>query len=169
MGGMVIAFPYIVYEIWRFIAPGLTDKERGASRFFILVVSGLFFLGAAFGYYLIVPLSVQFLAAYSISPEIQNIIEVSSYLSMVASVSVACGFLFELPVLIYFLVRMGLVTATFLRTYRRHALIILLIVAAVITPPDVMSQILVTLPLYALFEVGILVASWSEKNDKQHA
>lgn len=164
MVGMVVAFPYVVWELWRFIAPGLTPKERRSSRFFLTAVSSLFFSGAAFGYFLIVPLSVQFLSQYNVSTEIQNMIDVGSYLSMVASVTLACGLLFELPVLMYFLGRMGLVSSQFLSEQRRVALVLILFVAAVITPPDVLSQLVVTAPIMLLYEVGILVVRRVEKS-----
>lgn len=164
MVGMVVAFPYVVWELWRFVAPGLTAKERKASRFFLGSVSSLFFSGAAFGYFLIVPLSVQFLSHYNVSAEIQNMIDVGSYLSMVASVTLACGLLFELPILLYFLGRMGIVTAAFLAEQRRVALVLILFVAAVITPPDVLSQLVVTVPIMLLYEVGIVVVRRVEKS-----
>jgi sec-independent protein translocase protein TatC len=163
MVGLVIAFPYVVWELWRFVAPGLTPKERKSSRFFLGAVSSLFFSGAAFGYFLIVPLSVQFLSNYTVSSDIQNMIDVSSYLSMVASVTLACGLLFELPILLYFLGRMGIVSAAFLAEQRRVALVIILFVSAVITPPDVLSQLVVTLPIMVLYEVGIVVVRRVEK------
>jgi sec-independent protein translocase protein TatC len=162
--GLIAAFPYIVWEFWRFIAPGLHTHERSAGRWGIAVVSLLFFVGVLFGYYFIVPLSVQFLGTYSISGEVQNLIDLGSYISTVVSVTLACGLLFELPVIMYFLARIGLVTADFLRTYRKHAFVVNLVVAAIITPPDITSQILVAIPIAILYEVSIFIAARVEKN-----
>ena len=155
VAGLIMAFPFVLFELWRFIGPGLTERERSMSVVFIGAASLLFFLGALFGYYLIVPLSLQFLATYTVSGEIQNLFEMSSYLSTVTSVVVASGLLFELPVAVYLLSRLGLTTPEGMRTYRRHAWIGILAVAAVITPPDVFSQIVVSLPVALLYELSI--------------
>lgn len=158
MAGLVVAFPFVLRELWLFIAPGLTDGERRKSVAFIGISSLLFFSGALFGYYLITPLSIQFLANYIVSDEITNLIEMGSYLSTVASIVVACGILFELPIVVYFLSRVGIVTPQGMRTYRRHSWIGILGLAAVITPPDVFSQIIVTIPVALLYEASILVS-----------
>ncbi|MFZ9155305.1 MAG: twin-arginine translocase subunit TatC [Schleiferiaceae bacterium] len=155
VAGLIMAFPFVLFELWRFIGPGLTERERSMSVVFIGAASLLFFLGALFGYYVIVPLSLQFLATYTVSGEIQNLFEMSSYLSTVTSVVVASGLLFELPVAVYLLSRLGLTTPEGMRTYRRHAWIGILAVAAVITPPDVFSQIVVSLPVALLYELSI--------------
>lgn len=135
--GVIIGFPYLIYEMWRFISPGLYEKERKMASRFILVSSGLFFLGVLFGYYLITPLSISFFANFSVSNSglILNKIDISSYISMVRSSVISCGVVFELPVIIYFLARMGIVTPEFLRKYRKHAVVLILFVAAIITPP----------------------------------
>jgi sec-independent protein translocase protein TatC len=163
VAGLIIAFPYILYELWRFISPGLHVKERKASRGLIVVTSFLFTLGVAFGYFVIVPLSVQFLATYSVSSEVVNRIDLGSYISMVTSVTLSTGLLFELPVIIYFLSRIGLVTPEIMRTYRKHAIIVILIVAAIITPPDITSQILVSIPVMLLYEASIFVSKRVEQ------
>lgn len=155
VAGLILAFPMVLFELWRFIAPGLTDRERRLSVVFIGSASVLFFSGALFGYYLIVPLSLQFLASYSVSGEIQNLFEMSSYLSTVTSVVVATGLLFELPVAVYLLSRLGLTTPEGMRTYRRHAWVGILALSAIITPPDVFSQIVVSLPVALLYELSI--------------
>ena len=121
---IAVAVPYLLWEIWRFVVPALTEHERRKSRMFVLYVSLCFFAGLCFGYFLIAPLSVSFFAGYQASPEITNMIDVRSYLSTVLSVSIACAVVFQLPLLVYFLARMGLITASFLRRYRRHALIL---------------------------------------------
>lgn len=158
LAGIVLAFPYILRELWLFVAPGLTEGERKNSVAFISISSSLFFCGALFGYFLITPLSIQFLANYTVSKEITNFIEMGSYLSTVASIVLACGVMFQLPVVIYFLARLGIVTSSGMRTYRRHSWIGFLTLAAIITPPDVFSQIVVFIPIAFLYEASIFVS-----------
>lgn len=156
--GIIVAFPYILYEFWKFISPGLKDKERSSSRGFIGVASVLFFLGVLFGYYLITPLSINFLGSYQVSDEVINQFDLDSYISLVRTSVLACGIIFELPILMYILTKIGLVTPEILRKYRKFALIIVLIIAAIITPPDVMSQIIVSIPILILYEVSIYIS-----------
>ena len=155
LGGIVLSFPYALWEIWRFIAPGLTPKERRASRGILLGSSLLFFFGIAFGYWLISPLSVQFLGSYSVSQEVINRIDLVSFMRTVSSVTLASGILFELPVLVYFLSRAGILTPEVMKKYRRHSIVGVLLLSAVITPPDIFSQILVALPVLLLYEGSI--------------
>ncbi len=155
VAGFIVAFPYIFYELWSFIKPALYKNERKNARGAIFYTSSLFILGVLFGYYIIAPLSVHFLGSYSVSSQIKNQINLISYISTVTSVVLASGVIFELPVLIYFFSKIGIVSPKFLRKYRRHAIVIILILSAVITPPDVFSQILVCLPLMLLYEAGI--------------
>jgi len=157
--GIIIAFPYIIWEFWRFISPGLYEKERRNAFWFIIISSLLFFTGVLFGYYVITPLSVNFLGNYSISDMVDKNFKIGSYISIIKTSVLASGLMFELPVIIYFLAKVGLVSPDFLRTYRKHAIVIVLILAAVITPPDVISQIIVTIPIVILYEVSILIAS----------
>ncbi|MEY3941305.1 MAG: twin-arginine translocase subunit TatC [Schleiferiaceae bacterium] len=167
VAGLILAFPLVLFELWRFIAPGLTERERKMSGVFVGSASLLFFSGALFGYYVIVPLSLQFLATYTVSGEIQNLFEMSSYLSTVTSVVVATGLLFELPVAVYLLSRLGLTTPEGMRTYRRHSWIGILALSAVITPPDIFSQIVVSLPVALLYELSIGLsrfAQWQREN-----
>lgn len=164
---IVVAVPYLLWEIWRFVLPALTPYERRKSRMFVLYVSLCFFAGLCFGYFLIVPLSINFLAGYQASPEITNMIDVKSYLSTVLTVSLACAIVFQLPLLVYFLARMGLITSAFLKRYRRHAIVVLAIVSAIITPPDLFSLVLVVIPLYGLYEYSIVVARRVEKHKAQ--
>jgi sec-independent protein translocase protein TatC len=159
MSGLILAFPYIIYEFWKFISPALYEKERRYAKYAVFAISALFFLGVLFGYYLIVPLSIHFLGSYQISESVKNTINLTSYFSTIASVTLASGLIFELPVIVFFLSKIGLVSPKFLRTYRRHAIIVILIVAAIITPPDIFSQILVTIPLIILYEVSILISA----------
>ncbi|HAN77983.1 MAG TPA: twin-arginine translocase subunit TatC [Bacteroidales bacterium] len=163
IAGVIIAFPYIFWQFWSFLEPALYEKERNQGRKAVFASSILFLMGVAFGYYIIVPLSVHFLGGYSISAEISNQINLTSYISTINSVVIASGAIFELPVIMYFLSKIGLVTPAFLRKYRKHSVVIILIVAAVITPPDVFSQILVTIPLQILYEVSIIISARVEK------
>ena len=168
--GFIIAFPYILYELWKFISPGLYEKERKSSRGFILVASFLFFIGVLFGYYIIAPLSINFLGSYQVSSEIHNDIDISSYISTIRASVIAAGLIFELPILIYFLTKMGLVTPEFLKKYRKFALVIVLILSAIITPPDVTSQVVVAIPILVLYQVSIrvsrIVIKRQEKKEK---
>lgn len=165
--GLVLAFPYILYEVWRFIAPGLYPKERTYARGFISVSSALFFMGVLFGYYVICPFSVSFLTNYQVSNEIVNNIDLSSYISLMVTSVLSCGLVFELPIIIYFLAKLGLVTPQILRKYRKHALIVVLIIAAVITPPDVTSQIIVSIPIAILYEASIFIAGYVVRAKKK--
>lgn len=155
IAGFVISFPYVFFEFWRFVVPALYSKEKQHARGAVFYSSMLFLLGVLFGYFIIVPLSVQFLGTYSVSEQVTNQINLISYVSTIASVVLAAGIVFELPILVYFLSKVGLVTPSFLKKYRRHSLVLILALAAIITPPDIFSQILVSLPLIVLYEVGI--------------
>lgn len=157
--GFVIAFPYVIYQLWHFISPGLLENERKNSRGFIVISSLLFFLGVLFGYYVITPLSINFLGTYSVSSEITNQFDIGSYISLVRSSSIAAGLVFELPIIIYFLTKVGLVTPQVLKKYRKYALVGILIVSAVITPPDVASQIIVAIPILILYQVSIYISA----------
>ncbi len=161
--GLIVAAPYIIWEIWRFIRPALYENERKHSRGAVLVISLLFILGVLFSYYLIVPLTLNFFGTYQVSESVNNQIALTSYISTVVSVTFALGVIFELPVFIYFLAKVGIVSADFLKKSRKYMLVILLIISAIITPPDVISQILVCIPLYGLFELSIVVAKKAGK------
>lgn len=158
VAGVIIVFPYVFWEIWRFIQPGLHESERKNSRGVILFTTVLFLLGVLFGYYVIVPLSVQFLGTYTVSSEIFNRIDLTSYISMVSSVTLATGILFQLPIAVYFLSKLGVVTPDLLKAYRRHAIVGILLLSAIITPPDIASQILVTFPVLILYQISIGVS-----------
>ncbi len=166
IGGLILAFPYVFWEIWRFIKPGLHAKEQHSSRGIIFYITLLFMLGVLFGYYIIVPLSVQFLGGYVVSLEVVNRIDLTSYISMISSVTLATGLLFQLPIAVYFLSKLGLVTPELLKTYRKHAIVVILLVSAIITPPDIASQILVTLPVLILYQISILVSRRIVKRNK---
>jgi sec-independent protein translocase protein TatC len=156
--GVIVGFPYLLWELWRFISPGLYDNERKHSRGFIAIASLLFFLGVLFGYYIIAPLSINFLGTYTVSTEVANEIDIASYISTVRASVIACGIMFELPILIYFLARVGLVTPELLKKYRKFAIVIIFILAAVITPPDVASQVIVSIPILILYELSIFIS-----------
>jgi sec-independent protein translocase protein TatC len=161
--GIVVAFPYIVWELWRFIRPGLYPRERRYSRGAVAAVSLLFLTGILFGYYVLAPLMVYFLSTYSISDVVVNEFDITSYVSTVVTMVLGAGLLFQLPVVIYFLTKMGIVSPSFLRKYRKHSIIGILIIAAIVTPPDPISQTLIAIPLYLLFEVSIAIASRVER------
>lgn len=165
--GFILAFPIILWEFWKFISPALYDKEKKYAVAFIASSSILFFLGVLFGYYLITPLSINFLGNYKISDVVKNDIDLDSYLSLIKTTAISCGLVFELPIIIYFLAKVGLVTASFLRNYRRYAYVIMLIIAAVVTPPDVVSQVIVTIPLVILYEISILISARMERLPKK--
>ncbi len=163
--GLVVAFPLIFNEFWLFIKPALGRKEIKHSRGAVFFASMLFTLGALFGYYIIVPLSMNFLGSYNVSSEVVNKINLNSYIQTFTSVILASAVVFELPVLIFFLSKIGLVTASFLKKYRKHALVVILALSAIITPPDIFSQILVSLPLLLLYEIGIGISKRVEKRN----
>lgn len=165
--GFIIAFPYVIYEFWKFVSPGLHQNERKNARGFIVVASLLFFLGVLFGYYVVTPLSVNFLGTYQVSKEVFNDFDLSDYIALVRSCVIASGLIFELPIIIYFLTKIGVITPQFLRKYRKMALIIVLIVSAVITPPDIASQVIVTIPVIILYEISILISARITKKQKK--
>jgi sec-independent protein translocase protein TatC len=166
MGGAVLAFPYIFYQLWSFVKPGLKFKERKMAKGIVFYVSILFFTGILFGYFIVAPLSVQFFGAFQITDKIKNDFTISSYMSTILSTVFYTGLFFLLPVVTYLLVKIGLFTPEFLVKYRKHAVVVILILAAVITPPDVISQVIVTIPIYLLFEISVLVAKRVAKNQK---
>jgi len=158
VAGFIIAFPYVFWELWSFIRPALHSSEKKHASGAVFFSSLLFILGVVFGYYIIVPLSVHFLGGYNVSNQVLNQINLGSYISTVTSVVLAAGVIFELPIIIYFLSKAGLVTPNFLKKYRRHSLVIILVLSAIITPPDIFSQVLVALPLLLLYEAGISIS-----------
>ncbi|WP_373071513.1 twin-arginine translocase subunit TatC [Zeaxanthinibacter enoshimensis] len=163
--GFILGFPYILYEMWKFISPGLYEKERRSSKGFIFIASFLFFLGVLFGYYVVAPLSINFLGSYTVSEEVFNDIDLGSYISTVRASVIACGLIFELPIIIFFLTKIGLVTPEILKKYRKIALVIVLIISAIITPPDVASQIIVAVPVLILYQISIYISKFVVKRD----
>lgn len=161
--GLICAFPYVFWEIWQFIKPGLYDKERKAANGATFIVSLLFMLGVVFGYFVVAPLSINFLASYKIDDSIINEFDIISYVSTVVTLVLGCALLFQLPVVVYFLAAAGIISSQMMITYRRHAIVLILILAAIITPPDVFSQIIVSIPLLILYQIGIYIAKRVEK------
>lgn len=164
--GLILAFPYVIWEIWRFLKPALYPNERRYTRGAVFIMSALFLIGVLFSYFLIVPLTLNFFGTYKVSDMIANQISLSSYISTLVSVVFSVGIVFELPVFVYFLTKVGIVTPEFLRRTRKYMIVIILTIAAIITPPDILSQILVSIPLFALYEVSILVSSRISKKSK---
>ena len=164
--GFILAFPYILSQFWRFISPALYEKEKKNAKLFILVASILFFLGVVFGYFVIVPMSVNFLATFKVSEIVQNQFNLESYIGMIKTSVIASGLFFELPIIIYFLTKLGLVTPNFLRTYRKYAIVIVLVIAAIVTPPDVVSQITVAIPMLIIYEASIFISVLVTKKKK---
>jgi sec-independent protein translocase protein TatC len=159
VAGLILAVPYIFYQVWQFIKPALYEKERRYAYSAVYIMSGLFMVGITFSYFLMVPWTLNFLGTYQVSSSVVNQIALDSYISTVVSVVFSVGIVFELPVVVYVLAKIGILTPAFLKKNRKYAFIFVLIVAAIITPPDVFSQIIVTIPLWALYEVSILVAN----------
>jgi len=158
IAGIVIAFPYLIWELWRFVKPALHKREIKNSSGLLFAVSILFIIGVLFGYYLIVPLSINFLTTYSISSQVVNQINFQSYFSILTSIILASGVIFELPIIIYFLTKISLVNPSFLKAHRKHAVVLFVVLAAIITPPDVFSQVLVAVPLLLLYELSINIS-----------
>lgn len=158
--GLILSFPYICWEMWRFIRPGLKKSERRYSQGAVASVSFLFLAGVLFGYYVMSPMMISFLATYQISDLVSNEFDITSFVGTIVTVVFGSGILFQLPVVIYFLTKMGIITPQFLRKSRKHAIIIILILGAIVTPSaDPLSQALIALPLYLLYEIGILISS----------
>lgn len=163
IAGIVLAFPYILWELWRFIGPGLQERERKASRSFVWFGSGLFLAGVLFGYFLLAPLSVQFFGSYQVSPTVANNFALESFIGIVTQVTLWTGLVFEMPLVVSVLSRLGLIGPQLLRTYRRHAYVGILVLAAILTPPDIISQVIVAGPLMLLYEVSIGISGRIER------
>ena len=169
--GLCFAFPYAFWELWRFIKPGLRNVEKQAARGAVFYVSMLFLLGLLFGYFIVSPLAINFLANYQITPEIKNQFDITSYIGILVTLSLGCALIFQMPMVAYVLSKVGVLTPKFMREYRKHAWIVILVVAGIITPsPDIYSQVLVALPLALLYEVSIHVSGRIEKQRlKEHS
>jgi sec-independent protein translocase protein TatC len=156
--GLIIMFPYILFEIWSFISPAMYDNEKKISIVIFICAFILFILGILFGYYVIIPFSINFLSSYAVSSMIENNIHFISFIKTVTTIVLTTGFLFQLPLLIYFLTRFNFINSNQLKQYRRHAFVIILLIASILTPPDIFSQILIGLPIFVLYEFSIIVA-----------
>ena len=164
IAGLVVTTPYLLWELWKFISPALKPRELKYARGFVLAASLLFMLGVCFAYYIIVPWTINFLNDFQLSKTtIPNYLNISSYVSTVTTLVVWLGVIFELPVVTYILTSIGLISSAFLKKYRKHAVVIVLVVAALIAPPDVASQVFISIPLYLLFEVSIFVSRYAER------
>ncbi|MAD11674.1 MAG: twin-arginine translocase subunit TatC [Flavobacteriaceae bacterium] len=166
LAGFIVAFPYVIFELWKFISPGLNTDERKNARGFILIASTLFFIGVLFGYYIITPLSINFLGNYTVSSEVFNDFDLSSYIGLLRASVLSSGLIFELPIIIYFFTKIGIVSPSFLKKNRKFALVILLSLSAIITPPDIASQIIVCIPLFILYELSIFISKIVYKNQE---
>ena len=165
--GLLFAFPYAFWEIWRFVKPGLKASERKGARGAVFYVTFLFFSGVLFGYYIVSPLAINFLANFKLDPSIKNQFDITSYIGLISMLTLACGLTFQLPVVAFVLSKVGVLNPRFMREYRRHAFVVILILAAIITPsPDVLSQVLVATPLTLLYEISIWVSAWVERAKK---
>ncbi|MGB0427893.1 MAG: twin-arginine translocase subunit TatC [Flavobacteriales bacterium] len=162
--GFIVSFPYILWELWKFILPGLKTTEQKYSKWIIVLATLTFFIGVLFGYYVIIPLAVNFFGTFQVSNLVENIVSLNSYVSMVSNLALSCGLMFELPIIVYFLAKLGIITPEGMRKYRKHAFVATLVFAAIITPPDFLSQVLVALPVWLLYELGILIAKRTLKN-----
>jgi sec-independent protein translocase protein TatC len=167
--GLILGFPFVLWEFWKFIRPALKNQEIGPVKIFVVIASILFLIGISFGYFLLFPMSYNFLINYQVSSSgiVQTQNTFDDYISLISTMVLVSGIIFEMPVLVYFLTRMTLLTPSFMRKYRKHAVIIILIAAAVITPsPDVTSQMVVAIPMYLLYELSVFVSAWVIKKHK---
>lgn len=173
VAGLIMAFPFVIYQFWSFLKPGLKDKEIKSASGIVFFSSILFFLGVLFGYLIIGPLSLQFLGSYRVSESVESAIKLNSYISTLVSITLTTGLVFELPIFIYFFTKIGLVTPEFLKKYRKHSLVVVLILSAIITPPDITSQVLVALPIMLLYELSIgisrRVIKQQEKEERENS
>ena len=167
--GLIVAFPYVLWEMWRFISPGLHPNEQKKSRTFIFYASILFFVGVLFSYFIIAPLSVSFFYGFQITDLIENKFDFKTHINLITNTLLGVSLMFELPVIIFFLTKMGLVTPEFLKRYRKVALVIVLTLSAIITPPDVASQVIVTIPVMVLYEISIFISKRVIKKEQQNA
>jgi sec-independent protein translocase protein TatC len=165
--GIIASFPYIFYEFWKFIRPGLYESELKIANRLIGVTSFLFILGVSFGYFIIAPFAITFLGNYSVGTEAVNSPTLSSYVSYLTMFTIPVGLAFELPIVVYFLARIGILGPETMKKFRREAFLVIFIVAAIITPPDAITQILVGIPMYILYEVSITVAARVVKDEEQ--
>jgi sec-independent protein translocase protein TatC len=170
VAGLILAFPVILWEFWQFFKPALRENEARYAKGAVTAASLLFFTGVLFGFFMLAPLSIHFLSSYEISSDVVNQINVRSYIGTLTSICLATGLVFELPIIAFFLTKIGILTPAFMRKYRKHAIVVIFIIAAIITPPDVFSQTLVAIPLLILYEVSIFISAGvmkQKENDRK--
>ncbi|RBL93739.1 twin-arginine translocase subunit TatC [Chitinophaga flava] len=167
--GFICAFPYIFWEFWRFVKPALKEKELKWAKGAIFWVSFQFFLGICFAYFLMAPFTINFLASYTVTSKAINQFFIDDYFDLMSQIVLGMGVLFELPILVYFLTKLGILTPDFLRNYRRHAIVVILILAAIITPPDLVDQLIVFTPLYCLYEISIFISKKAMREREEAA
>ena len=168
MLGFILAFPYVLYQFWKFIKPALRPMEIKMAQGIVFWCSLLFFLGVLFSYFIVVPYTINFFGNYQLSPRFENIITIDNYYDTVNNLIIAMGVVFELPILVYFLSRIGIITPQFLKDQRRYAILILFILAEIITPPDMFSCLLVFIPLYILFEISVTISARAVERSKKN-
>ena len=170
VAGLILSFPVILWEFWRFFEPALKPNEARYASGTVLISSLLFFIGVLFGYFALAPLSIHFLSSYEVSDAVVNQVNIRSYIGTLTSICLATGAVFELPIIAFFLTKVGIITPQFMKNYRRHSIVVIFIIAAIITPPDVFSQILVAIPLLLLYEISIVIsAKVMKQKEKAHA
>ncbi len=167
VAGLILAFPFVIREFWAFFRPALHSNEAKHARGAVLASTLLFFTGILFGYFVLAPLSIHFLTSYQVSPNVANQINIRSYIGTLTSVCFATGVVFELPIIAFFLTKIGVITPAFMRKYRKHSIVVIFIIAAIITPPDVFSQTLVAIPLLILYEVSIFISAGVMRSKKK--
>lgn len=165
--GLIVAFPYVFWQIWKFVKPGLYEKEQKVTRGIVLICSFLFTAGVLFGYFIISPFAISFLSSYSVG--VTSAPTLASYIGYMTMFTIPSGLVFELPIVVYFLAKLGVVGPQVMKTYRRHAIVVILILASIITPPDMVTQLLIAIPLFFLYEVSIVIAGRVEKNREKEA
>lgn len=165
--GIIFSFPYVFWELWRFISPGMYRNERKYARGAVFWVSLLFSMGVLFGYFIICPLSLNFLSHYQVDPSIVNEFDITSYVSTITMLILACAIVFQLPVVVFFLSKVGLVTPSLMKSFRKHSIVVILLLGALLTPPDPISQVLVAIPLYGLYEISIYISAFVLRREKR--
>ena len=164
--GLIFSFPYVFWELWRFISPGMYKNERKHARGAVFFVSLLFMIGVLFGYYIITPLSINFLSNYQVDPSVMNEFDITSYVSTVTMLVLACAIIFQLPVVVYFLSKAGFITPSLMKRFRKHAIVVILVLGALLTPPDPISQILIAFPLFGLYEISIYISAFVLRRER---
>ena len=167
-GGLIVSFPWVFYQFWSFVKPGLYDKEQKAARGVVYICSFLFLLGTCFGYFILAPFAINFLVNYQVSDLVTSTVTLSSYVGYMTMFILPTGILFQMPLLVYFLSKIGLITPEFMKRYRKHAFVLILLLSAILTPPDIVTQFLIGVPVYGMYEASILVARvMSKKREKE--